>query len=119
MRLLTVASSYPKFPGDVTAPFIESITRALAGRGHELDVVLPEHPELNRADEERIHFAPYRYAPSPRLALWGYAQSLEADVRVRPAMYALLPLVALSLRRALSARLLDRRYDAALVHWVV
>ena len=29
-----VTSSYPKFPGDVTAPFIESIARAVAARGH-------------------------------------------------------------------------------------
>jgi glycosyltransferase involved in cell wall biosynthesis len=119
MRLLTVTSSYPKFPGDVTAPFIESITRGLAARGHTLDVVLPEHPQLRREDEPGICFLPYRYAPNPRLTLWGYAQSLEADVRVRPAVYALAPLAALALRHAVGLHLLRERYDAALLHWVV
>ena len=119
MRVLAVTSSYPKYPGDVTAPFIESITRALVARGHVVDVILPEHPELDRPREQGIHFAPYHYAPAKPLTLWGYAQSLEADVRVRPAVYALVPLVALALRRSVSAHLQARRYDAALVHWVV
>lgn len=119
MRLLAVTSSYPKFPGDVTAPFVESITRGLAARGHTLDVVLPEHPQLQRDDEPGICFLPYRYAPSSRLTLWGYAQSLEADVRVRPAVYALAPLAGLALRHAVGLHLLRARYDAALVHWVV
>jgi glycosyltransferase involved in cell wall biosynthesis len=51
--------------------------------------------------------------------LWGYAQSLEADVRVRGAVYLLAPLVALALRRALGERLLARRYDCVHVHWLV
>jgi len=119
MRLLAVTSSYPKFPGDVTAPFIESITRGLALRGHSLDVVLPEHPQLARPDEPGVRFWPYRYAPCARWTLWGYAQSLKADVRVRPAVYALAPFVALALRRAVGVRLLRARYDAALLHWLV
>ena len=43
-----VASSYPKFPGDVTAPFIESIAHAVAARGHAVDVLVPHHPDLRR-----------------------------------------------------------------------
>ena len=48
MNVLMVTSSYPKAPGDVTAPFIESIAEAVAARGHGVDVVLPHHPELRR-----------------------------------------------------------------------
>jgi len=33
MNVLTVTSSYPKHPGDVTSPFIESIAEALAEGG--------------------------------------------------------------------------------------
>jgi glycosyltransferase involved in cell wall biosynthesis len=114
-----VTSSYPKYPGDVTAPFIESIARSVAARGHQVDVVLPFHPELRRGDDEPVRFFPYRYAPHPRLNVWGYAQSLEADVRVRGSVYLLLPLAALALRRAVAARLGDTPYDVAHVHWVV
>jgi glycosyltransferase involved in cell wall biosynthesis len=119
MRLLMVTSSYPKFAGDVTAPFIEQIARGLVARGHSIDTLLPEHPQLRRPDEAGLRFFPFRYAPDPRLCLWGYAQSLEADVRVRPLAVALAPVVAVALRRALVSRLEQRRYDAALLHWVI
>ncbi len=119
MRILAVTSSYPKFDGDVTAPFIESITRGLASRGHVLDVVLPEHPEWCRPHEPRLTFQPFRYAPRPEWCLWGYAQSLEADVRVRRGMWMLAPLVAVGQRRQVAGLLESRRYDAGLLHWLV
>ncbi len=114
-----VTSSYPKHPGDVTAPFIESIARGVAARGHEVDVVLPEHPDLRRGKDEPVAFFPFRYAPTDAWALWGYAQSLEADVRVRSEIYLLAPFVALALRNVVSQRLVAARYDAVHVHWVV
>jgi glycosyltransferase involved in cell wall biosynthesis len=119
VRLLHVTSSYPKRPGDVTAPFVESIARALVARGHRIDVVLPWHPDLARPDEPGLRFFPYRYAPHASWNLWGYAQSLESDVRVRRAIYGVLPFAALALRRAVGARLQDARYDAVHAHWVV
>jgi glycosyltransferase involved in cell wall biosynthesis len=114
-----VTSSYPKFPGDVTAPFIESIARSVVARGHSVDVILPHHPDLRRDDADGIRFFPYRYAPTDDLCLWGYAQSLEADVRVRREVYLLAPVVAAALRRSLGRRLESERYDAVHVHWLV
>jgi glycosyltransferase involved in cell wall biosynthesis len=114
-----LTSSYPKFPGDVTAPFIESIARSVAARGHQVDVVLPHHPELRRPPGEPVAFFPYRYAPRETWNLWGYAQSLEADVRVRPAVYLLAPLAALGLRARLGERLRARPYDLVHAHWLV
>jgi glycosyltransferase involved in cell wall biosynthesis len=119
MKVLMVTSSYPKFPGDVTAPFIESIAHGIAARGHRVDVMLPHHPQLRRGEDEPVGFLPFRYAPRDEWAVWGYAQSLEADHRLRGAAYLLAPLVALALRRALSARLQDRRYDVVHAHWLV
>ncbi|HEY8150962.1 MAG TPA: glycosyltransferase [Vicinamibacteria bacterium] len=119
MNVLMIASSYPKFPGDVTAPFIESIAHAVAARGHAVDVLLPHHPDLRRPPGEPVRVLPYRYAPGEEWSLWGYAQSLESDVRVRRGMYLLAPLVALALRRALGSLLGGRRYDVVHAHWVV
>lgn len=119
MNVLMVTSSYPRFPGDVVAPFIESIAHAMVRRGHAVDVVLPHHPALARGAGEPVRFFPYRYAPTDGLHLWGYAQSLAADVRVRPLVYAMAPLAAVALRGAVSARLVEGRYDVVHVHWLV
>jgi hypothetical protein len=80
--------------------------------------MLPHHPQLRRGGDEPVGFLPYRYAPRDEWALWGYAQSLEADHRLRRAAWLLAPLVAVSLRRALSQRLQDRHYDVVHVHWL-
>ena len=114
-----VASSYPKFPGDVTAPFIESIAHAVAARGHAVDILLPHHPDLRRPPGEPVRVLQYGYAPREEWSLWGYAQTPESDVRVRRGMYLLAPLVALALRRALGSLLGGRRYDVVHAHWVV
>jgi len=119
MNVLMVASSYPKFPGDTTAPFIESIADAVAARGHAVDVLVPHHPDLARPSGERVHVVAYPYVPVERWSLWGYAQSLHSDVRVRPVVYLLAPLVAVALRGALGSLLAGRRYDVVHAHWVV
>lgn len=119
MRVLMISSSYPKWPGETTAPFIEEIARGVAARGHAVDLLLPHHPRWRRAPAEGgVRFFPYRYAPDA-WSLWGYAQSLESDVRVRRSVYLLAPLVALALRGSLSARLTQTRYDVVHAHWVV
>lgn len=119
MRVLMVTSSYPLHPGDGTAPFIEEIARGVVRRGHQVDVLLPEHPRLARPAEPGLAFFPYRYAPTPRLAVWGYAQSLVADTRLRLELPLVAPLAALGLRRELAARLRAARYDVAHLHWVI
>src|SRR5688500_4041934 len=119
MNVLMVTSTYPRFPGDVVAPFIESIARGVAARGHRVDVVLPRHPELRRRVDEPVSFHPYRYAPLDRWSRWGYAQSLRRDVSVRAGAFLLAPLVAFALRRIVAERLQATRYDVVHAHWVV
>src|SRR5206468_12029086 len=119
VNVLMVTSSYPKYPGDTTAPFVESIARAVAARGHRVDVVLPWHPDLRRGADEPVRFHPYRYAPREDWCLWGYAQSLRSDVRVRPAAWLLAPLAGLALRRAVAERLRAERYAVVHAHWLV
>lgn len=120
MRVLMLTSSYPKFRGDTTAPFIESIATHIAAQGVEMHVVLPEHRELKRAAvEDGVHFHPYRYALNPAWTVWGYAEALRADVQLKRGVYALAPLAlgsALNQMRGLAAR---EHFDVIHAHWVL
>lgn len=120
MKICMVTSSYPKYAGDVTAPFIESIARYVAAQGHEVHVLAPWHPDLRHAPiEHGVHLHFYKYAPLRALNIWGYAESLEADVRVKNAIYPLTPLVFLVSFIALM-RLTGRiRFDVLQAHWVI
>ncbi|HMA37803.1 MAG TPA: glycosyltransferase [Chloroflexia bacterium] len=120
MKICMVTSSYPKYAGDVTAPFIESIATYVAAEGHEVHVLAPWHPDLRHAPlENGVHLHFYKYAPLRNLNIWGYAESLEADVRVKNAIYPLTPLVALISFFALM-RLTGRiKFDVLQAHWVL
>jgi glycosyltransferase involved in cell wall biosynthesis len=120
VNILALSSSYPRFPGDATAPFIESIVTHIARRGHELHLVLPEHRDWSRAPVENgLHFHPYRYSPRQSWTPWGYSQSLEAGVKLHRSLYALAPIVSYSARRASLKLARTRRFDLVHAHWLI
>lgn len=120
MKVLSITSSYPRYDGDPTAPFMESISRHVAARGHEVHVLLPANREWSRpATEGGVHFHPYRYSPLRSWTPWGYSESLEAGVKIRRPLYALAPLVFLSALRASKSLLSRERFDLVHAHWVV
>jgi glycosyltransferase involved in cell wall biosynthesis len=118
--VVMITTSYPRFPGDTVGTFLEPIARGVAARGHEVHVVLPWHPRLERpAREGQVHFHPFRYAPHPRLNVFGYAEALEADVRLRWHAYAAAPLALAA--GWWTARRVARRVNATVIHahWVI
>ena len=120
MNILTLTSSYPRFKGDPTAPFIESITRHVAARGHTVHLVLPEHRAWNRPRvEDGVHFHPYRYSPRKSWTPWGYSEALEAGTRIKRRLYPLASAVVASALRT-SARVVSREsIDVVHAHWLV
>jgi glycosyltransferase involved in cell wall biosynthesis len=115
-----VATSYPRFEGDTVGTFMEPIARGMAERGHEVHLVLPWHPRLERAPVEHgVHFHPFRYAPTRGLHLFGYAGALREDVRVRGAALAVAPVAVAA--GTFAARRVARAVRATLMHghWVV
>ena len=88
-----LTSSYPKYQGETTAPFIEEIAAGLVRRGHCVHVVAPYHRDIRRAPIERgVHLHFFRYSPLRALNVFGYAESLQADVGLRGAAIAAAPL---------------------------
>jgi glycosyltransferase involved in cell wall biosynthesis len=120
MRVLMLSSSYPKYVGETTAPFIEEIAAGMVARGHHVDLLAPWHPELRRAPEERgVHLRFFRYAPHPALNIWGYAQSLHSDVAVKRRTLAAMPFALTGTLAASFAATLRTQYDLIHAHWVL
>jgi glycosyltransferase involved in cell wall biosynthesis len=120
MKVLSITSSYPRYDGDPTAPFIESITHRLASRGHSIHIVLPENREWRRPlVEDGVEFHPYRYSPRRTWTPWGYSDSLEAGVRIKRPLYALAPAVAASALWTCNRVLSRGEFDLVHAHWVI
>ncbi|MFQ3631196.1 glycosyltransferase [Roseiflexus sp.] len=120
MNILMLTSSYPKYVGETTAPFIESIAIGLVRRQHTVQVVAPFHPHVRRAPVEhgvQLHF--YRYAPHPALNVYGYAESLRADVGLRRTALAAVPFALTASLQALLHLTRRQRFDLIHAHWVL
>lgn len=115
-----VTSSYPRFPGDAVATFMEPIATGVAALGHDVHMVAPWTPSWQRGERDGgVRFHLYRYAPSPRFNTFGYAAGLRADVRLRASavMVAPLALGAGWIRAGRVAR--ATRSDIVHAHWVI
>jgi glycosyltransferase involved in cell wall biosynthesis len=125
MRILMLATSYPKYPGETTAPFIEEIAAGAVARGHEVMLLAPWHPDIQRPAVERgVQLRFFRYAPHPALNIWGYAQSLLSDTHIKRRALVAAPFAlgasTLALLRELSAARQARRpFDLVQAHWVL
>src|SRR5687768_10418158 len=96
-RIVMIASSYPRFAGDSVGSFMEPIARGIAARGHEVHLVAPWHPKWARdAVEDGVRFHLFRYAPLAQLNVFGYAEGMQGDVRLRTSAIAAAPLAMLA-----------------------
>jgi glycosyltransferase involved in cell wall biosynthesis/2-polyprenyl-3-methyl-5-hydroxy-6-metoxy-1,4-benzoquinol methylase len=120
MKILVLTSTYPRFPGDPTAPFIESLVLHTAALGHELHVLVPEHRDWARAPvEDGVRYHTFRYSPSRSWTPWGYAQSLRSGVQLRKSLVGLSPIVFASAARACRTIVEREAIDVVHAHWIV
>ncbi len=120
MRVLHLATTYPLHAGDSNAVFVQEICEGLARLGHDIDVLLPWHPDLQleRPDSD-VKLRAFRYTPTRRWHPWGYAQALSADRRLRPDAYVAAIPAALTAWRAICRLRAQHDYDLLHAHWLV
>lgn len=120
MRIALLTSSYPRFPGDGTAPFIRSIAENLAALGHEIEVVAPYDPLVAPLEARPgVRLNRFRYVWPERWHIMGHARSLEADVRLRPLTFFLLPLFLAAAFIQLMQVTGRQRSQVIYAHWVL
>lgn len=119
MRIAVITSSYPRYPGDGTAPFVKSICEHLAKLGHAVEVVAPYDPAVVPSGEREVHVHRFRYIWPARLHIMGHARALESDVRLRPLAFALLPFFLAAAFLALMRVTGRQKSQAIHAHWVI
>lgn len=119
MRIAVLTSSYPRFLGDGAAPFVQSICEQLAQLGHQVHVVAPYDPAVRFSDQSVVQVRRFRYIVPARWHMMGHARALDADTRLQPLAFLLLPLFlvfgALELARVTQRQGSDLIY----AHWVL
>jgi glycosyltransferase involved in cell wall biosynthesis len=118
--VIMIATSYPRFAGDGVGSFMEPIAKSVAARNHDVHLVAPWHPLIDRRpSEDGVVFHFYRYAPVRALNVFGYAAGMRADTNLRASAWLAAPL-ALAAGWA-TARRVAARHRATVLHghWVV
>jgi glycosyltransferase involved in cell wall biosynthesis len=118
--VVMVTTSYPRFPGDAVGTFMEPIATRVAARGHEVHVVAPWHPRMTRGQTEAgVFFHFFHYAPVRALNVFGYAEGMRADVKLRGAAWLSAPL-AITAGWLKAMRVAQKRRATIMHgHWVV
>ncbi len=119
MKIAVLTSSYPRFTGDGTAPFIQSICEALTQQGHQVEVAAPFDPAVKPETGGLVQVHRFRYIYPDSLHVMGHARSLEADVRLRPLSYFLLPLFAAASTIVTDRLVRSMKADILHVNWVL
>lgn len=120
MRVLMLASTFPRHTGDRQPTFILDLARALVDAGVEVTVLAPGDPAAARAERiDGVEVRRFRYAPLARLETLAYGSGMLANVKAAPWRWLLLPLFLAAMTwqvRRLCAR---GGVDTVHAHWVI
>ncbi|GAP13760.1 glycosyltransferase [Longilinea arvoryzae] len=120
MRIAILTSSYPRYPGDGTAPFIKSFAENYAKLGHLVYVIVPYDPAVNGDNDlENVQVIRYRYIWPNSLSLMGHAQSLKGDARLSALSFLLLPFFLFFGIIALYRVCREKKIDVIHANWVL
>lgn len=118
--VVMVTTSYPRFPGDGIGSFIEPIAKGVAARGHEVHIVAPWHPRLERGRvEDGVFFHFYHYAPLRSLNVFGYAEGLQADTALKWRAWSAAPLAMAAGWFKAHRVATKKRATVMHAHWVI
>jgi glycosyltransferase involved in cell wall biosynthesis len=116
MRLLLLATAYPRHAGDAVTPWLPELVARLASRGVVVEVLTSAYRGLGDQTRDGVRVHRFRYAPRA-LETLTHDRSVPARLRERPAAAALVPgyLAAASLAAARLAR--GGRFDLVHALW--
>ena len=119
MKIAVLTSSYPRFPGDGTAPFVMAFCEGLTKLSNDVIVAAPYDPLVRPTGSTKVKIKRFRYIWPDRLNLMGHARSLRAEVSLRPLSYLLLPFFLLGAFISLYRITGEQESNLIHVHWVL
>ncbi|KGQ18856.1 Glycosyl transferase [Lysobacter dokdonensis DS-58] len=115
--VLVLASTYPRWEGDVEPGFVHQLCKRLVARFHVIALV-PHAQGALSGDIDGVEVIRYRYAPA-RLETLVYGGGIAANLRRSKWKYLLLPTFVGMQWLAVKKLLRTRRIDAIHAHWLI
>ncbi len=115
MRIIHIATAFPRADDDVITPWLVSLLESLRDRGHEVEVLAPAYRGCKSGLFRGIRVHRFRYGPAWMETLT-HDETVPDRLTRRPAYAALLPAYLLGGSLA-ATRIAVRRPDVVHVHW--
>jgi glycosyltransferase involved in cell wall biosynthesis len=118
MRVLVLASTYPRWLDDTLPPFVHELARRLAA-DHEIHVLAPHakdcktHEVMDGVEVHRFHYLPARFETL------AYSSGMLPGLRRRPWRILALPIFLFAEWLATLRLLRTQRFDAVHAHWLL
>ena len=120
MKICLLTHTYPRFPNDTTAPFVESTAETLQKQGVDVTVLTPDTPKFARTvADHTVNLQTYRYFFPRCLQLIGYSNTLVNDCKLKRYVYFLAPFMFLSGVFHLFRLHRKHRFDVIHAQWLL
>ncbi|MEZ4710761.1 MAG: glycosyltransferase [Caldilineaceae bacterium] len=131
MHIGVLTHNYPRFPGDFSGIFIQSLCAELAAQQQRITVWAPYDPAYEKGGGEHHPFTPspphpltpslhlYRYIWPPRLHRLGYMRTMQADLAMRLEAYLLSPAMFAAGIAKVTRDARRLRPDVLHAHWLL
>jgi glycosyltransferase involved in cell wall biosynthesis len=118
--VLFVTSSYPRWAGDATAPFVHHLARDMQALGWEVRVLAPHAPGASRQEVlDGIPVRRFRYAWPEKFESLCYEGGALPKLRTNPARILLVPFFVVGQFIAVLTSLVRHRQSLVHSHWLV
>lgn len=120
MRVLLVTSTFPRWVGDETTPFILQFAQELMRQGCEIDVLAPHAPGARLAEKiDGVSVERFRYFKPESAEDVCYSGGALFNLKKSRVTAAKLPALVGAQWSAIRSRVRVRRYDVVSAHWLL
>ena len=118
LKILFLASSYPRDEHDVASVFLRYFAEALAERGNKVHVLAPADSQSESKRENKIAVHRFQYFPL-RWQKLAYGSGIMSNLSRSPLLWLQVPFYALSMTYGLLRLLRHEKFDLLHAHWIV
>ncbi len=118
LKIVMLASSYPRAEGDTAAIFLRYLAQALVRRGLDVTVLTPAEGSGGVSVEEEVRVHRVRYFPAHWQKL-AYGSGIMPNLRRNPWLWLQVPFFVGAMSAALLRLVRSRRPDLVHAHWLL
>ena len=118
LKVLMLASSYPRTKEDTASIFLRHLAESLAARGIHVEVLAPADGEGGTRVESNVTVHRFQYLPVPLQQL-AYGSGILPNLKREPWLWIQVPFFLISMTWALIRVIRKQRPDLIHAHWVL